>query len=59
MKTTHKMTEKRMYNKPEIVSIELDKEISLALESNPPIGSDEGLGMNASEQFTIIPKGLV
>ena len=36
--------EKRMYTCPEIVSIELDNEISLALESSPPNGPGEGIG---------------
>lgn len=34
--------EKRMYNTPEIVCIELDNKISLALESSPPEGPGEG-----------------
>jgi hypothetical protein len=42
MKTTEKTTVKRIYNSPEIVCIELDNEISLALESSPPAGPDEG-----------------
>ncbi len=41
MKITKKETEKRIYNSPEIVCIELDNEISLALESSPPAGPDE------------------
>lgn len=41
MKTSEKKTEKRLYNSPEIVCIELDNEISLVLESNPPFGPDE------------------
>jgi len=38
--------EKRMYTYPEIVSIELDNEISLALESSPPDGPGEGIGQS-------------
>ncbi len=34
---------KRIYMHPEIISIKLDNEISLALESTPPVGPDEGL----------------
>lgn len=42
MKTIEKVTEKRIYISPEIVCVELDNEISLALESSPPVGPDEG-----------------
>lgn len=38
-------TEKRIYNSPEIVCIELDNEISLALESTPPEGPGEGASL--------------
>lgn len=41
MKTSEKITEKRIYNSPEIVCIKLDYEISLALESSPPEGPGE------------------
>ena len=41
METTEKTTVKRIYNSPEIVYIELDNEISLSLESNPPLGPGE------------------
>lgn len=38
---------KRKYNLPEIISIKLDNEISLELEStppmDPPLGPDEGI----------------
>jgi hypothetical protein len=33
---------KRNYNAPFIAQIKLDNEISLALESNPPFGPEEG-----------------
>jgi len=34
--------EKKIYSAPQIEQIILDKEISLALESNPPAGPNEG-----------------
>lgn len=34
--------EKKKYTTPQLQLIELDNEISLALESNPPAGPDEG-----------------
>ncbi len=40
MKSNNKV-EKRIYSIPEIACVELDNEISLALESNPPLGPDE------------------
>ena len=45
MRTSEKTTEKRMYNSPEIVCVELDNEISLALESTPPVGPGEGASL--------------
>ncbi len=45
MKTSEKTTEKRMYYTPEIVCVELDNEISLALESTPPQGPGEGASL--------------
>lgn len=33
--------DKKVYGYPEIVRIKLDNEISLILESSPPIGPDE------------------
>lgn len=44
MKTQH--IEKINYCAPIIECIPLDNEISLALESNPPIGPDEGFIRN-------------
>lgn len=35
--------EKKKYNTPQLQLIELDNEISLALESNPPVGPEEVL----------------
>jgi hypothetical protein len=43
MKTIEKIAKKQMYNSPAIVCVELDNEISLALESSPPLGPDETL----------------
>lgn len=40
-----KNSEKRIYFIPEIVCIELDNEIALALESNPPEGPGEGASL--------------
>jgi len=42
MKKSERITEKRMYKNPRIEVIKLDNEISLALESIPPTGPDEG-----------------
>ena len=42
MKITKKISEKRIYTNPIIELIKLDNEISLALESSPPAGPDEG-----------------
>lgn len=41
MITSERTTKKRIYNSPEIVCVELDYEISLALESSPPDGPGE------------------
>jgi hypothetical protein len=40
-----KTTEKRMYSSPEIVCVEFDNEIALALESSPPEGPGEGASL--------------
>lgn len=45
MKTENKITEKRIYNSPGIVSIKIDSEITLALESEPPVGPGEGFSL--------------
>jgi hypothetical protein len=42
MKDIEKMTEKRIYKNPAIKLIKLDNEISLALQSEPPLGPGEG-----------------
>lgn len=41
MKSIETHTKKRMYNSPEIELVKLDNEISLVLESSPPVGPDE------------------
>jgi len=41
MKTKEKISERRIYYRSEIVCVELDNEISLALESAPPVGPGE------------------
>jgi hypothetical protein len=54
MKTTDKTTEKRIYLNPTILLIKLDNEISLALQSSPPAGPDEGVSF-APEYFNNDP----
>jgi hypothetical protein len=49
MKTKEKMIEKRIYSSPEIELIKLDSEISLELQSAPPVGPDEV--MNAAPEY--------
>ena len=51
MRTKENITEKRIYLHPEITCIELDNEISLALESNPPLGPDEVVQSTQSNPF--------
>ncbi len=41
MKTSIKFKNKQLYSVPKIEQIELDKRISLALESTPPEGPNE------------------
>jgi hypothetical protein len=54
MKTSDKMLDKQEYNSPEIRCVELDVAISLALESEPPIGPGEDLYMSVqSDPFAI------
>lgn len=45
MKTTEQTTEKQMYLYPTIQLIKLDNEISLVLESNPPLGPGEAASL--------------
>lgn len=45
MKTSERMTEKRMYLNPTIELLKLDNEISLALQSTPPEGPGEGASL--------------
>lgn len=54
MKTIIESTEKKVYSSPQIESIQLDNEISLALESNKP--SDEPTNWSkAPEHFNNDP----
>lgn len=49
MKTKRKKNKQiREYVKPEIEIIKIDNEISLSLDSNPPIGPDEKLFISGS-----------
>jgi len=43
--------EKKKYFSPLVELIVLDNEISLALESNPPVGPDEGNNLNNGPDF--------
>ena len=40
---------KKTYSTPELICIQLDNEISLALESNPPFGPEETLNTRIIE----------
>ena len=42
MNTSHVTDQKKKYLSPEIICVELDNEISLALASSPPEGPGEG-----------------
>jgi hypothetical protein len=46
--------EKRTYIVPALKQIQLDNEISLALESNPPFGPDETMN-KAPQYFSVEP----
>lgn len=48
MNTKNIIKEKRSYFPPIVEKIKLDNEISLALESSPPIGPDEGANLSPS-----------
>lgn len=50
MKTSNNISKKRIYSTPLIVRVKLDNEISLALESDAPIGPGEGF-LKAPEYF--------
>jgi hypothetical protein len=52
MNTQH--TEKRTYIAPQLEEVELDNEISLILESDPPFGPNEVV-KNAPEHFNNDP----
>jgi hypothetical protein len=45
------METKITYSTPRIESIIIDSEISLALESSPPMGPDETIAFNKPENF--------
>ncbi len=47
--------DKRDYSQPEIMRVELDNEISLALESNPAPGPNEVMNNNVPEYFNNDP----
>ena len=51
-------TIKQTYQSPQITEVRLDKEISLVLNSNPPIGPDEGHNQQVPEFFTNNPAPL-
>jgi len=48
-------TKKHTYNSPQIERIELDTEISLTLDSTPPVGPGGETGMNTPEYFNNDP----
>jgi hypothetical protein len=50
-----KTLNKKKYIVPKIEVICLDNEISLALESNPPVGPTESIKLSAHEYFTNNP----
>jgi hypothetical protein len=54
MKTEIKDIQKRTYSAPQIEQIKLDNEISLALESTPPV-FEMAKGSNAPEYFNNDP----
>jgi len=54
MKTKIETTAKKTYLVPQIERITLDNDISLVLESNPPLGPGESLG-KAPEYFNNDP----
>jgi len=51
MKNSEKISEKRTYINPTIMLIKLDNEISLALESAPPVAPGESFRMNNNNPF--------
>ena len=54
MSTTSEITKKRIYIIPQIEKVKLDSDISLALESSPPVGPNE-LTSLAPEYFNNNP----
>lgn len=63
MKNIDSKAVKQRYNCPEICSVELDAEISLALESSPPLGPDElyshGYSQNIDDPLKCSPLNQV
>lgn len=51
MKTINNISQKKIYCIPLIKRVKLDNQISLQLESNPPIGPDESF--NGVPKFSI------
>lgn len=51
MTTKSNINVTKLYASPEIVVIELDNEISLALESSPPVGPSESFNSNQNNPF--------
>jgi hypothetical protein len=44
-------TKKQTYQSPQITEVRLDSEISLVLNSLPPLGPEEGIGQNTPDFF--------
>jgi len=44
-------TEKRIYNAPQVERIDIDKDVSLQLQSTPPIPGGEGLNKTKSPEY--------
>lgn len=55
MKNTKENTSKRIYCRPTLERILLDNEITLALESSPPIGPSESNNNLRPEYFSSSP----
>jgi hypothetical protein len=45
---------KNIYKTPRLTEVRLDSEISLVLNSNPPIGPEEGVNQQSPEFFNNI-----
>ena len=55
MHTLENKTAKQYYIAPSVVQIKLDNEITLVLESEPPIGPGESNNLKAPEYFNNDP----